>query len=109
MFEDLRVLASLHDSTNPTAPQQLLDSRSAFAFGLTWDSSSRGFLHAPDSIWNPAAPAQRNGMTRTIESVYSLDRRDHEHISLDPGYAACVSEDAKNTCWSDAPQLVNTR
>ena len=102
MFEDLRELASMRacaiDSTHTTTT--LLDTRSAFSFGRTFDSSSGGFLHDPLAIWNPAAgvgAAVAPGAHRTIASVYSLGVFDERHDSLDPGYAACVSE----VCWSD--------
>jgi hypothetical protein len=105
MFEDLRELASMRacaiDSTHTTTA--LLDTKSAFSFGRTFDSSSGGFLHSPTAIWNPAAgagAAVAPGPPGTMESVYSLGVFDERHGSLDPGYAACVSEDVRHVCWS---------
>jgi len=90
MFDDVRTLASLYEIRQP----QMVDTHSAFSYGATWDSSSGGFLYAPDAIWNSSAPADREAGwspvgSRTTESVYSFGTKNQS--SVDPGHATCVA------------------
>ena len=98
MFDDARTLASLYEIRRT----QMLDTHSAFSFGATWDSSSGGFLYAPDAIWDQSAAAHREAGwgaagSHTIESIYSLDTK--HQSSFDPGHAVCVaSPNTRSRC-----------